>query len=315
MHTVILTEPMHEAGMGLLRGRASVRLVIALPGSPEFEAALPEAVGIGVRTARLPADVLARALRLRVVAKHGVGFDNVDTEHLRARGIPMAIAAHANARSVAEHTLMLMLAAAKHLRSYDAFVREGPWSQRLSGRAVDLGGRVALVVGHGRVGRRVAALCMAFGMRVLVHDILPQPPSDAYEVAPVLDEALGRADVVTLHIPLSPATAGLFDAARIARMRLGAVLVNCARGGIVAEDALASALQQGRLAAAGLDVFAEEPPDPASPLLHLPNVVATPHSAATTAEGAERMAVSVAENILDALDGSLPPDVVVNGVA
>lgn len=172
-----------------------------------------------------------------------------------------------------------------------------------------------LVVGHGRVGRRVAALCAAFGMQVLVHDILPQPPSLAYEVAPVLDDALPRADVVTLHIPLGPATVELFDAARIARMRPGAVLVNCARGGIVAEDALAAALRDGRLAAAGLDVFAEEPPDPDSPLLHLPNVVVTPHSAATTAEGAERMAVSVAENILGALDGRLSPDVVVNGVA
>lgn len=313
MHTVILTEPMHEAGMSLLRGQTDIRLIVALPGSTAFEAALPEAVGIGVRTARLPAEVLARAPRLRVVAKHGVGFDNVDIGHLRARGIPMAIAAHANAQSVAEHTLMLMLAAAKHLRSYDAAVREGPWSHRLSGRAVDLGGRAVLVVGHGRVGRRVAALCAAFGMQVLVHDILPQPQSPAYEVAPVLDEALPRADVVTLHTPLGPATAGLFDAARIARMRPGAVLVNCARGGIVAEDALASALRDGRLAAAGLDVFAEEPPDPDSPLLHLPNVIATPHSAATTAEGAERMAVSVAENILGALDGRLPPDVVVNG--
>ena len=225
MHTVILTEPMHEAGMLLLRDRADIRLVVAPPGSTEFEAALPEVVGIGVRTARLPAEVMARAPRLRVVAKHGVGFDNVDVGHLRARGIPMAIAAHANAQSVAEHTLMLMLAAAKHLRSYDAAVREGQWSERLSGRAVDLGGRVVLVVGHGRVGRRVATLCAAFGMQVLVHDLLPQPPSPAYEVAPVLDEALPRADVVTLHIPLSPATARLFDAARLAQMRPGAVVV------------------------------------------------------------------------------------------
>lgn len=115
MHTVILTEPMHQAGMGLLRFRADICLVVALP----------EAVGIGVRTAPLPAEVLAGAPRLRIVAKHGVGFDNVDIEHLRARAIPMAIAAHANAQAVAEHTLMLMLAAAKHLRSYDAAVREG----------------------------------------------------------------------------------------------------------------------------------------------------------------------------------------------
>ncbi len=314
MRTVILTEPMHEDGVGLLRAAPDVRLVLAAPGTEAFAGALPEAEGIGVRVLRLPASILSQAPRLRIVARHGVGFDNVDIDHLAERGIPMAIAAEANAVSVAEHTLMLMLAAAKHLRSYEDAVRHGRWAERSSARAVDLRGRTVLVVGHGRVGHRVAALCHAFGMTVLVHDIAPVPPSGAYEVAPSLDAALPCADVVTLHIPRDRSSAGLFDAARLARMKPGAVLVNCARGGIVNEPALAAALASGALAAAGLDVFDDEPPDPANPLLHLPNVVATPHSAATTAEGARRMAISVAENILAAFAGALPPEVVVNGV-
>ena len=315
MRTVILTEPMADEGVGLLRERPDIRLVIAAPGTDAFAAALPLAEAIGVRVCRLPAAILAQAPLLRVVAKHGVGFDNVDFAYLAGRGIPMAIAAEANAVSVAEHTLMLMLAAAKHLRLYEDAVRQGRWSDRSSARAVDLRGRTVLVVGHGRVGRRVAALCRAFGMAVLVHDVAPPPPADDIETVPSLDAALPRADVVTLHIPLAADTAGLFDAARLARMKPGAVLVNCARGGIVDEAALAAALQSGALAAAGLDVFDDEPPDPANPLLHLANVVATPHSAATTAEGARRMAVSVAENILAAFAGTLPPSVVVNGVA
>ncbi len=314
MPTVLLTEPMHEAGMALLRARPDVSLVVAGVGSAAFEAALPECEGIGVRTHHLTAAELARAPRLRVVAKHGVGFDNVDVAHLAARGIPMTIALNANAQSVAEHTLMLMLAAAKHLRGYDAAVREGRWAERLSGRAVDLGGRTVLVVGHGRVGARVARLCAAFGMTVLVHDVRPVELAPGAERVAALDPALARADVLTLHLPLDPDTAGMFDARRLGLLPRGAVLVNCARGGIVDEAALAACLRSGAIAAAGLDVFDDEPPASGHPLLGLPNVVLTPHSAATTAEGARRMAVSVAENVLAGLDGAPDPAVVVNGV-
>ncbi len=314
MHTVLLTEPMHPDGLALLEARADVSLVVAGVGSAGFDAALPAVEAIGVRTHRLPEAVLARAPRLCVVAKHGVGFDNVDVAHLAARDIPMAVAANANALSVAEHTLMLMLAAAKHLRGYDAAVREGRWAERLSGRAVDLGGRTVLVVGFGRVGSRVARLCAAFGMTVLVHDVRPVMVEAGAEVVHDLDVALARADVLTLHIPLSAESAGSFGAARLARLRPGAVLVNCARGGIVDEAALTTCLRSGAIAAAGLDVFDDEPPAPDNPLLHLPNVVLTPHSAATTAEGARRMAVSVAENLLAGLDGTLDPAMVVNGV-
>lgn len=314
MPTVLLTEPMHEAGMALLRARPDVSLVVAGVGSAAFEAALPAVEGIGVRTHRLPAPVLARAPRLRVVAKHGVGFDNVDVEHLAGRGIPMAVAINANAQSVAEHALMLMLAAAKHLRGYDTAVREGRWAERLSGRAVELGGRTVLVVGHGRVGGRVARLCAAFGMTVLVHDVRPVALAPGAERVADLDAALARAQVLTLHIPLAADTAGMIDARRLALLPHGAVLVNCARGGIVDEAALAACLRSGAIAGAGLDVFDDEPSDPASPLLALPNVLLTPHSAATTAEGARRMAVSVAENVLAGLDGTLDPAVVVNDV-
>jgi len=311
MRTVLLTEPMHEDGLAMFRARADVRLLVA---PPDLDAALIEAEAIGVRVARLDAALLARAPKLRVVAKHGVGYDNVDIAHLAGRGIPMTITADANAVSVAEHAMMLMLASAKHMSFYDAAVRQGRWADRQSMRAVDLAGRTALVVGHGRVGSRVAALCHAFGMRVLVHDIAPMPASGAYTLAPDLDAALAVADVVTLHIPLAAGAAKLFDGARLGRMKRGAVLVNCARGGIVDEAALATALTSGALAAAGLDVFDDEPPPPNHPLLALPNVVLTPHSAATTLEGARRMAIGVARNILGAFDGQLDPAMVVNGV-
>ena len=312
MWTVLLTETMHDAGLALLRARQDVRLLIAAPGTAAFDGAIAEAGGIGVRTSYLPATVLARAVRLRVVAKHGVGYDNVDVAHLSARRIPMTIAAGANASSVAEHTLMLMLAAAKHLRRYDAAVRNGPWSERLSTRAVDLNGRTVLVVGFGRVGSRVAALCRAFGMHVLVHDIRPLPLASSYEVAPSLDAALARADVLTLHVPLDASTRCLIASERLARLPRGAVVVNCARGGVVDEAALAQALESGHLAAAAVDVFAQEPPDPTNRLLALPNVVVTPHSAATTAEGARKMAEAVATNILATFDGRLDPAMVVN---
>ena len=313
--TIVLTEAIDQAGIDLLTARAELRLVVAAPGDPAFEAALPEVLAIGVRVARLDAALLSRAPRLRVAAKHGVGFDNIDVGYLAGRGIPVTVTADANSISVAEHTMTLMLAAAKHLRTYDDAVRQGDWEFRKSARAVELAGRRVLVVGFGRIGRRVAALCRAFGLHVLVHDIsaaaLKQAAAAGYACAE-LDAGLAQADVLTLHIPLTARSAMLIDAPRLGRLPRGAVVVNCARGGILDEDALAQALTDGAIAAAALDVFGREPVVQAHPLASFDNVVLTPHSAATTREGARAMAVAMAQNILDGIDGRLDPSCIVD---
>ncbi len=316
MTTIVLTEAIDQAGIDLLAARADLHLVVAAPGAPAFEMALPETVAIGVRTARLDQALLSRAAKLRVAAKHGVGFDNIDVAYLAGRGIPVTITADANSISVAEHTMMLLLAAAKHLRAYDGAVRQGDWEFRKSACAVELAGRRVLVVGFGRIGRRVAALCRAFGLHVLVHDISAAAREQAtmagYACVDELDEGLAQADVLTLHIPLTTRSARLIDAPRLSRLPRGAIVVNCARGGIVDEDALAQALTSGGLGAAALDVFGKEPIVQAHPLAGFDNVVLTPHSAATTREGARAMAVAMARNILDGIDGRLDPSCIVD---
>lgn len=319
MDTILLTEAIDRTGLDLLAARPEFRVVTALPGDPAFTAALPDAVAIGVRVARLDAALLDQAPRLRVAAKHGVGFDNIDVAYLARRGIPTTITADANSASVAEHTLMLLLAAAKRLRTYDGALRHDDWDVRKSAQAIELAGRRVLVVGYGRVGRRVAALCQAFGMQVLAHDVSPAAMAAAAAAGctciPDLDTALAQADVLTLHIPLTPATAMLLDAARLALLPPGAIVINCARGGILDEAALARALTTGALHAAALDVFAEEPMPPTNPLATLDHVLLTPHSAATTREGARAMATAMARNILNALDNRLDPTCIVDPAA
>ena len=316
MTTIVLTEAVDQAGIDVLAARTEFRLVVAAPGTAAFEAALPDAVAIGVRVARLDQALLSRAAKLRVAAKHGVGFDNIDVAYLAGRGIPVTVTADANSISVAEHTMTLMLAAAKHLRAYDGAVRGGDWEFRKSARAVELAGRRVLVVGFGRIGRRVAALCRAFGLHVLVHDSAAaareQAAAAGYACVAELEAGLAQADVLTLHIPLTPHSAMLIDAARLSRLPRGAIVVNCARGGILDEDALAQALARGGVGAAALDVFGQEPIVAAHPLAAFDNVVLTPHSAATTREGARAMAVAMARNILGGIDGRLDPSCIVD---
>ncbi len=316
MTTVLLTEMIDQAGIDLMAARPGCQVIVAPPGDPAFEAALPEALAIGVRVARLDAALVSRAPKLRVVAKHGVGFDNIDVGHLAGRGIPVTVTADANSISVAEHTMTLMLAAAKRLREYDGAVRQGDWDFRKSARAVELAGRRVLVVGFGRIGRRVAALCRAFGLHVLVHDVSPTAVQHAaaagYECVADLDAGLARADVLTLHIPFNRRNAMLLDAVRLGRLPPGAIVVNCARGGLLDEAALAQALSSGAIGAAALDVFGQEPMAAGHPLVEFGNVVLTPHSAATTHEGARAMAVAMAHNILNGIDGRLDPSCIVD---
>ncbi|MEM9147350.1 MAG: hydroxyacid dehydrogenase [Pseudomonadota bacterium] len=310
MTRILIVEPIHTDGLAVLeaRGLSIERLA---PGCPDTELAeaVARSAAILVRVRPLPGDLLGRAPGLQIVSKHGVGCDNIDVAHCSGRGIPVAIAADANAVSVAEHTMMLVLAAARGLAAQEQAVRTGDWAYRLTGGGFELAGKTLLIVGLGRIGRRVAELARAFGLRVLGHDPVAAVPG----VEPVgLEDGLALADIVTLHVPLTAATGGLLGAAQLARMKPDALLVNCARGGIVDEDALCERLADGRLGAYASDVFAAEPPPADNPLLHAPRTVLTPHSAAMTPEAKRAMAVQAAENILAHLDGRLEPRVVIN---
>jgi D-3-phosphoglycerate dehydrogenase len=252
---------------------------------------------------------------MKVVARIGVGYDAVDVPALTAKRIPLMVAGTANSPSVAEQAMHMMLALAKRGAELHQMVREGKWRDRLQGVPFDLCGKTLLIVGFGRIGTRTAKRCQAMEMEVLVYD--PYKPAAEIKAAgcePVadLDAALPRADFVSIHCPKTPETVSMFNGARLARMKPSAYLVNTARGGIIDEPALYAALEGGKLAGAGLDVFEKEPTPPDNPLLTLPNVISAPHMAGVTRESLDRMGLQTALNILSVLDGQPIRENVIN---
>ena len=246
--------------------------------------------------ARFTERVLAACEHLRFISVWGTGTDHVDLEAARARGITVASTPGLNAHAVAEHTIALMLAIARKLPAMDSGVRAGRWPRAM---LVQLEGKTLGVVGLGAIGRRVATLASAFGMRVLASTL----GDDAGRAAAVgatpvpLDELLRESDFVSLHLRLSERTTGYLSSHRLALMKPSAFLVNTARGALVDRDALIGALQNARIAGAALDVFHEEPLPSNDSLLTLPNVVFTPHNAATTPEVIDRGLTQAVENI------------------
>jgi D-3-phosphoglycerate dehydrogenase len=228
---------------------------------------------------------------LRVVVKYGSGTDNIDLGAAERLGVKVSSTPGANARSVAELTIALLFALARHVVTHDRAVRTGSWSRR---GAIELAGKRLGVVGYGAVGREVARLAASLGMEVVAHD----PFVESADVELVgLDDLLTSCDAVSLHVPLDDSTRGMIGAKALERMRSGALLVNTARGGLVDEQALVDALSSGRLGGAALDAFVDEPPS-GSALLGLENVVLSPHAGAATVEAAQRTAVQAVRQLL-----------------
>lgn len=316
MKIVLLTEPIHEAGIAILANAPGIELILGkdLPAG-DMATAISRANAIGMRNFPLPGSLLARANGLQAISKHGVGCDSIDVAHCTERGILVMVTASANKVSVAEHTFTLMLALAKDIVGYDRAVRTDDWSRRYSLRAVELKGRTLLLIGFGRIGKEVAARARAFGMRVQVVDIAMDHAKAAELGCEVISDfraALPSADILTLHVPRTDVTAGMMGKAEFAAMKSGALFINCARGGLVDEAALVDALKTGPLAAAGVDVFDAEPLPPTNPLRGLPNVLLSPHSAASTVESGRQMAIDMAENILAVFAGKPDPANVFN---
>lgn len=304
--TLVLTETLPAAGMDVLRARADVQVqILTTPSENELARALPEADGVVMvmEQPALTARLVELAPRLRVACRFGAGYDNFDVAELTRRRIPLATTGGANADTVAEHALYLMLALARRGPALDRAVKAGAWPRSLGG--VELRDRSCLIIGYGRIGRAIARRIAAFDMKLIVVD--PQ-----VQGATALADALPKADFVVLACALTTETRGLMSAASLKRMKRGAFLVNVARGPVVDEQALAAALQAGRLAGAGLDVLQTEPPRPGHPLLARDDVVLTPHVAGHIDTAHERMAVACAQAALAGLDGRLDPATVVN---
>src|SRR5262249_9149395 len=264
--------------------------------------ALQEAVraadGVIVRSGtRITAELLEDPGRLRAIVRAGVGVDNIDVAAATRRGIVVMNTPGGNTVSAAEHTITLLMAVARHIPDADASLKRGQWERnKLVG--TQLAGKTLGVVGLGRIGREVARRAAGLDMKVLGFDPFLAPSAAAQmgiEATGTLDELLPRIDFLTVHTPLTDETRDLIGAAQMAKMPKGARVINCARGGIINEEALVEALKSGHLAGAALDVYVQEPPPPDHPLLKMPNVVLTPHLGASTVEAQVSVAREAAQ--------------------
>ncbi len=304
-YRVLLPQDIAEEGKAWLRERGyEVRLGSGI-SEDTLKREIADCEAVLVRTATLTAQVLRAGRRLRVIARHGVGVDNIDLRAAAELGIAVTNAPESNAVSVAEHTLALILALAKNLVPCDRALREGDFGVRDRVRGVDLEGKVLGILGLGRIGRRLARLArLGLEMEVIGHDPFLPGGQASGQVRRVGREELFRlSDVVTLHVPSTPQTKGLVGRRELGWMKPTAFLVNTARGAVVCEADLIEALRAGWIAGAAVDVFAEEPPPRGHPLFGMPNVVVTPHSASLTREGAARMALQAARGIDEVLSG------------
>ncbi len=314
IHRVLVVQPLHPTAIAMLEARADVEYSVLTDLSEQnLMDHVADVEAITLRDGHLPASVVEAAPNLKIISRHGVGYDNVPLALCTARGIPVTLTVAANAISVAEHTMMLMLSAARTVIECDSATREGDFAVRSRVRGVELCGRTLVLVGYGRIGREVAARAAAFGMRICVVDpyLTPSPPDGIERIAD-LASALPRADVLSLHMPLTDETRGLIGAAELAAMPERAILVNASRGGVVDEDALLASIRSGHLYGAGLDVYAREPLPCDSPLLAERRIVLSPHAGALTEEGMIAMGRDAITNVFAAFDGTLDPRVVVN---
>ena len=304
---VLISEKLAEPGVELLKKEFDVDVIIGLSPQELLEK-IGEYDGLIIRSAtKVTAEVIKAADNLKAIGRAGIGVDNIDIEAATGRGILVANAPESNTVAAAEHTLGMMLAAARRIPAADASLRAGEW-KRSAFSGVEVAEKTLGLVGLGHVGAIVARGALGMGMRVLAYD--PYVSEDRIrsmnvDRAESVDDVLAGSDFFSLHVPRTPQTTGMINEEALAKMKPTAYIINVARGGIVDEADLFEALKDGVIAGAALDVFAEEP-NTDSPLFSLPNVVATPHLGASTAEAQDRAGITAAEQVATALRGAVP---------
>jgi D-3-phosphoglycerate dehydrogenase / 2-oxoglutarate reductase len=313
MPHLLIAGKLHPAGLALLKdGDGFTFDYVEEVSEASYAPLIGKADALVIRTQPMSAATIAQASQLKIVSRHGVGYDSVDVAALNKRRIPLCVVGDVNSLSVAEHAIMLILACAKQVIRADRAVRSGPWEWRNRLEAGEISGKRLLIIGYGRSGRHLARMAAGFGMEVRAFDPFLANGWPEGPVSPIatLADGLAWADVVSVNVP--KANRPILGAEEFACLKPGAIVVNTARGGIVDEAALVSALADGRVAAAGLDVFDDEPPATDHPLLAFDQVVLTPHVAGLTQQAAERMAVSSVQNVVDFFAGRIDPDLIVN---
>ncbi len=283
---------------------------VIVPDSADPEvllAHLTDADGAIIRIGSITGEMIEKCPNLKVIGRSGVGYDDIDVASATAHGIPVTITPGGNARAVAEHTFALILATTKNLVSMDAATREGDFYIRNTRNNIELFEKNLFLVGFGFIGKLVASYAHAFGMNVSVFDpFISQKHVEAmgYQYVNVLEAGVQTADIISLHIPMTEKTKGLFDSKMISLMKKHSIIINCARGGIVEESALKHALDSEHLYGAGIDVFSQEPPDADLEILHAKHLTVSPHNASLTEEAVISVHRMCAESIVEVLNGN-----------
>ncbi len=309
MNKIVISHPLYQDGMALLEGKAEI--VITNDGdSGRILDSLIDADAYILRIGKIDRKAIERCEKLKVITRPGVGYDSVDVQAATRRGIPVVLCPAANARAVAEHTVALLLACAKNIVESVNETKAGNFGIRNRYAAVDIVGKMLVVLGFGNIGRQVAKLCAALDMKVGIFDPFVKRETAeemGYTYFEAMPDALAAADFVSLHMPSMPSTRGMIAAEQFKAMKPTAFFLNAARGDVVDESALIAALKNGEIAGAGLDVLVEEPFPADHPFMTMPNVVLTPHMAAQSRETVSKLVTMAAEGTLAVLRGEKWP--------
>jgi len=307
---ILIIKPIHEAGIELLKSNSNYDFEVVENDDPEFlKTKIKDIDGISIRTSKLNADVIDVANSLKIISRHGVGYDNIDLEALKQKNLTLAITATANAVAVAEHVMFMLLNISKRKNMYDSTVKEGKFNDRNKlPKTVEIWDKNILIAGFGRIGQALIKRCLGFEMKVFVYD--PFVSKDVVKKlggtkVDSMEEACKDMDAISLHIPLNDKTKNIINYDLLKTMKKNCIIINAARGGIVNEIDLDKALREDLIFGAGLDVFEIEPPESNNPLLKNDKVFLSPHTAAFTEECMTRMGKETIQNIIDFFDEKL----------
>lgn len=313
---VLMVQGLHEEGQKLFLARDDIEVITIMSANEdEILDAAKDVHGITVRTANISRKIIEGSKNLQIVSRHGVGYDSIDVNALDDCGVPLAIAAHSNMISVAEHAMFMLLALSKNVFYYDKFARKADWSTRWDIRAWDVAEKNLLIIGFGRIGSKLVKRALAFDMNVYVYDPYVEATMIKNSGANYVEnyiQILSKMDAVSLHCPKNQETTNMFSYEEFKTMKKSSFLINCARGGIVNEKALFAALTSNEILAAGLDVYDDEPSTSSNPLFSLDNILLSPHIAGVTQEATIRMSKQSAQNVLDVFDNKINKEVIIN---
>ena len=307
---ILIIQKVHEKGMELINNHNNFDVEVTDDTSVEnLKLKLKDCDGASIRIAKLPGEVIEEAKNLKIISRHGVGYDNIDLKTAKEKDIKIAITANANAVTVAEHVIFVLLNIAKRKDLFDKTVRDGNFKDRNKlPKTIEIWKKNILIAGFGRIGRALIKRCIGFEMNVFVYD--PFVNKDQIELlggqkVESIEEAVKSMDVITLHMPLTDKTKNLVNYNLLKTMKKNCILINAARGGIIHEHDLDKALNEDLIFGAAIDVFEKEPPDDNNPLLKNEKVFLSPHTAAFTEECMTRMGIETIQNIIDFFDQKL----------